>query len=130
MLNFAILLELLAILKCNPFFIGKLNRTTSTVYIRPTSTVVVTMNASKMPRPSQRTSLPNHKTSVKGIESFFFNSGYFCCVRCCCYTCCCLHCYYCYCCCYCCCCCCYCCCYYCCIHNMKRVSLRSIYQTA
>ena len=70
MLNFAILLELLAILKCNPFFIGKLNRTTSTVYIRPSSTVVVTMNASKMPRPSQRTSLPNHKTSVKGIESF------------------------------------------------------------
>ena len=28
------------------------------------------MNASKMPQPSQRTTLPNHKTSVKGIENF------------------------------------------------------------
>ena len=64
------------------FFIGSLNGTASTVYIRPTATVVVSMNASKMPQPSQRTSLPNHKTSVKGIEKFF-DSGYFCCGRCC-----------------------------------------------
>ena len=70
MLNFVILLELLAVLKCNLFFIGSLNSTASTVYIRPTATVVVTMNASKLPQPSQRTSLPNHKTSVKGIEKF------------------------------------------------------------
>ena len=112
MLNFVILLELLAVLKCNLFFIGSLNSTATTVYIRPTATVVVTMNASKMPQ--QMTSLPNHKTSVKGIEKFF-DSGYFCCDRCC-FSCrcfCCLYCYYCYCCCYCCCwycCCCYCCC--------------------
>ena len=69
-LNFVTLLGLLAVLKCNPFFIGTLNRTTSTVYIRPTSTVVVTMNASTMPRPSEMTSLPNHKTFITGIEKF------------------------------------------------------------
>ena len=47
-----------------------MNGTASTVYIIPNATVVVTMNASKMPQPSQRTTLPNHKTSVKSIENF------------------------------------------------------------
>ena len=50
--------------------IGSLNGTASTVYIIRNATVVVTTNASKMPQPSQRTTLPNHKTSVKGIEDF------------------------------------------------------------